>query len=68
MLIFPLTTIFFLAAAHRRDDSKTLSCQDRALPSGTDLGVRAVAQCGKGAHVTKSALTCFSWNLEQVPE
>jgi hypothetical protein len=35
--LFPLITLFFLAATHRWNDPKALSCQDRALPSGTGL-------------------------------
>lgn len=67
ILSFPLR--FFLAAAHRRDDPKTLSCQDRAVPSGTSLGSGRGRSRGVGRwlRVTKWVPTCFSWSLEQRP-
>lgn len=51
VLIFSFTPPVFVAAAHRWDDPKTLSRQDRALPSGTGLGSRSGRSpgCGKGA-------------------
>lgn len=64
VFIFPLSALFFIpiATAHRRNDPKTLSCQDRALPSGIVL---AGAGSSPGCESRAACAQVSSWVLLQ---